>query len=74
MALAKFGKSAHQLRIETDRYQKLEDNDRICLLCDSGEIESEIHFLMDYSYYLLFFNLCKKLFQILRTVILKKQF
>ena len=27
---------AHQVRIETCRYQKLEDNVRICLLCDSG--------------------------------------
>ena len=51
VALAKFKTSAHKLRIETGRYQKLEDNDRICLLCDSGEIESEIHFLMDCSYF-----------------------
>ena len=35
---------AHQLRIETGRYQKLEDNIRIPLVCDSGEIKSEIHF------------------------------
>ena len=46
----------HQLRIEIGRYQKLEDSVRICLLCDSGQIESEIHFLVDCDY---FSNLCK---------------
>ena len=51
MALAKFRMSAHQLRIETGRYQTLEDKDRICLFYDLGEIESEIHFLMDCSYF-----------------------
>ena len=49
MALAKSRTIAHQLRIETGRYQKLEDKDRIGLLCNSGEMESEIQFLMDYS-------------------------
>ena len=51
---------AHQLRIETGPYQKLEDKVRICLLCDSGKIELEIYFLMDCSYFSdkrrLFFN------------------
>ena len=27
------------------RYKKLEEAERKCLLCESGEIESEIHFL-----------------------------
>ena len=49
MALAKFRMSAHQLKIETGRYQGLEENDRICLLCKSGEVESEIRFLMECS-------------------------
>ena len=44
VALAKFRTSAHQLRVETGRYRKLEDKDRICLLCDSGEYKSEMHF------------------------------
>ena len=35
---------ARQLRIKTGRYQKLEDKVRIWLLCDSEEIEPEIHF------------------------------
>ena len=56
----------HQLRIETGRYQNLEDTVRICLLCDSREIESEIHFLMDCPYFSdkkrLFFNFVQKLY------------
>ena len=28
---------AHQVRIETGRYQKLDDKVRICLFCDSGK-------------------------------------
>ena len=51
VALAKFRTSASQPIIETDRYKKLEDKDRICLVCDAGEIESEIYFSMDYSYF-----------------------
>ena len=64
---------AHQLRIETGRYQKLEDKARICLLCDSGEIESEIHFLMDCSYFSdkrrLFFNFLQKIIPNFKVVI-----
>jgi hypothetical protein len=35
-----------ELRVETGRYDKLPRCDRICLMCDSGEIEDEEHFLM----------------------------
>ena len=45
IALTKLRTSSNQLRIETGRYQKLEEADRKCLLCNSGEVESEIHFL-----------------------------
>ena len=45
IALTKLRTSAHQLRIETGRYQKLEEAERKRLLCELGEIESEIHFL-----------------------------
>ena len=45
IALAKLRTSSHQFRIETGRYQKLEEADRKCLLCNSGEVESEIHFV-----------------------------
>ena len=36
------------MRVKTGQYQKLEDKDRICLLCDS---ELEIHFLTDCFYF-----------------------
>ena len=34
-----------QLRIETGRYQGLQLEERICVVCGSGEVESECHFL-----------------------------
>ncbi len=34
------------LRIETGRYENIALNDRICQLCDCGNVEDEIHFLM----------------------------
>ena len=45
----KFRISAHQLRIETGRYTKPHKTpleNRTCLLCDSGAIEDEKHFLL----------------------------
>ena len=33
--------------IETGRFRGLELDERICLICDSGEIETECHFLFD---------------------------
>jgi hypothetical protein len=35
----------NDLRIETGRYEKLEEKDRICIFCESGEVEDERHFL-----------------------------
>lgn len=35
----------NDLRIETGRYEKLEKEERICIFCDSGEVEDESHFL-----------------------------
>ena len=69
---------AHQLRIETGRYQNLEDKVRICLLYDSGEIESEIHFLMDCFYFSdnrqLFFNFVQKIIPNFNDFNSEKQF
>ena len=45
------------MRVKTGRYKKPEDKDTICLLCDSGEIKSEIHFGDKMR---LFFQLCAK--------------
>ena len=35
----------NDLRIETGRYEKLEVEERICIFCESGEVEDERHFL-----------------------------
>jgi hypothetical protein len=35
----------NDLRIETGRYEKLEAKERICIFCESGEVEDERHFL-----------------------------
>ena len=35
----------NDLRIETGRYEKLEEGERICIFCESGEVENERHFL-----------------------------
>jgi hypothetical protein len=42
---AKFGISAHHLRIERGRYEGLKVEDRICNTCNLN-IEDEFHFLM----------------------------
>ncbi len=34
------------LRIETDRYENITLNDRICQLCDCGNVEDKRHFLI----------------------------
>ena len=41
--------SAHKLAIETGRYARpfIPSNMRKCLLCDSGEVEDEFHFLFN---------------------------
>ena len=46
--LAKFRLGVLALRIETGRYQrpKLPAEERLCKLCDSGEVEDESHFLL----------------------------
>jgi hypothetical protein len=45
--LSKFRLSSHDLRIETGRYErpKLEAEQWVCLICNSGEKEDEEHFL-----------------------------
>ena len=53
--LCKFRISAHNLRIETGRYEKernesgqyikLDRSRRACQLCNSGSVEDEFHFL-----------------------------
>ena len=49
--LAQFRVGILPLMIETGRYQNIELENRICSLCDLGEIENEIHFLCECPLY-----------------------
>ena len=78
IVLTKLRTSAHQLRIETGKYQKLEEAERKCLLCDLGEIESEIHFLTRRPFFYKrrknFFNFVSKVIQNFYNLEAEKQF
>ena len=39
------------LRIEAGRYSNLNVTERACLICNSGEVEDENHFLFDCAHY-----------------------
>ena len=59
--ITKFRLSAHQLRIETGRYEKKKNKDgkvlqlvrdeRICMHCNMSKIEDEFHFLFECPLY-----------------------
>ena len=40
------------LRIETGRYSNERIDERVCLLCNSGDVENEMHFLYHCNLYL----------------------
>ena len=42
--ISQFRLSNHKLQIERRRYENISRDQRICKLCDSGEIEDEFHF------------------------------
>ena len=42
--MSQFRVSNHKLQIERGRYENIPRDQRICKLCDSGEIEDEFHF------------------------------
>ena len=42
-AIAKFRSGTAPLRIETGRYTGEREEDRLCRVCDSGEVENELH-------------------------------
>ena len=50
-ALAKFRCGVAPIRLETGRYEGLPEGERICPMCDSEDIESEIHVLTKCSLY-----------------------
>ncbi len=47
------------IRIETGRYEGMEEKDRICFLCDHNIIESKYHVIMSFPVYN---ELCGELF------------
>ena len=51
VALTRLRISAHRLAIEQGRYYNIEENKRICTLCETGEVENEIHFLLQCKVY-----------------------
>ena len=46
--------SAHELKIERDRYKKpyVERSQRICEKCSSNQTEDELHFIINYPLYI----------------------
>ena len=50
-ALSQFRLSSHDLEIERGRYANVDRDDRICLLCNSNQIENEYHFLFTCPFY-----------------------
>ena len=45
--VAKIRTGTLQLMIETGRYRSLQIDERTCILCQNGEVETECHFLFD---------------------------
>ena len=49
---ARLRSGTHWLRMETGRWRKEPEPERICMACITGKVESESHFLLDcYIYY-----------------------
>ena len=64
--LCKLRLSAHTLSIERGRYLKIPRQNRVCLCCNNGDIEDELHFLLKCSSYkYVRDNLIKKLNNVL---------
>ena len=49
--LSRFRVSNHSLQIEIGRYQKIPREERLCPICNSGEVESETHLLLSCKAY-----------------------
>lgn len=53
IAFTKLRLSAHNLRIETGRYgrNRIDQNERLCLLCNTNNVEDEFHFMFKCEVY-----------------------
>ncbi len=49
--LSKFGCGVAPIRIETGTYENLAEEQRLCVLCNKGEVESEQHTMMRCTFY-----------------------
>ena len=49
--LCKFRTTNHILPIELVRWQNIERNNRICLLCDTNDIGDEFHYILQCRYF-----------------------
>ena len=49
--LSRFRVSNHSLQIEIGRYQNIPREERLCPICNSGEVESETHLLLSCKAY-----------------------
>ena len=49
--MTKFRCSNHSLRIESDRKNNIDYENRICKLCTNGKVENEFHFLLECPLY-----------------------
>ena len=49
--LCKLRISAHTLSVERGRYLNIPKQSRICLCCNNGDVEDELHFLLNCSTY-----------------------
>ena len=50
-ALCRFRVSAHMVRIESDRYLHSTRSERICLYCNTNNVENEFHFCLICPFY-----------------------
>src|SRR3569623_639916 len=44
---AKLRSGSHHLRVEKGRWKVEQEEDRVCLVCLTGKVENELHFLLD---------------------------
>ncbi len=45
-SLSRFRMSAHNLEIENGRYRNIPKENRLCKICNTGDVEDEIHFTL----------------------------
>ena len=46
ISLSKLRCSVHSLNVEVGRHNNVEYNQRLCIICDTREVEDEFHFVM----------------------------